>query len=72
MADLTISCHVYFEFAGLVIEGRTFKVTTPIPGQGLTNAQNASAALQTEIATYITNVATALTNAANAGITSSC
>jgi hypothetical protein len=52
-----------FEYAGLTIEGKTFKVSTPIPGNGLTNAQTASAALQTEIATYIGDVATALTNA---------
>lgn len=67
MADLKIIVAVSFEFAGLTIEGKTFTMTTPVPGSGLTNAQAASAALQTEIATYIKDVATALTNALAGG-----
>ena len=67
MALLTVIVDVSFRYAGLTIEGKQFIMTTPVPGSGLTNAQAASAALQTEIATYIADVATALTNALAGG-----
>ncbi len=67
MADLTITAKISFAFAGLSIEGKDFIVTTPIPGIGLQNAQQASTLLAQEVITYIGNVATALINALAAG-----
>jgi len=46
---------------------KVFHLTTPVPGSGLTNAQAADTALQTEIAKYITDVATAIQNALATG-----
>jgi hypothetical protein len=64
--DLTVTAAISFELNGLAIEGKTFTVTTPI-GSGLANAQAASTALTTEIATYITDVATKLSQALVSG-----
>jgi hypothetical protein len=63
--NLTVIAVVSFEFNGLVIEGKTFTMSTPVTG--LTNAQSADVAVTAEIAKYIADVATALQNAINNG-----
>jgi hypothetical protein len=56
--ELTVTVAVSFTYAGLAIEGKTFTMTTPLPG--LTNAQGADTALTAEIAQYITDKANQL------------